>query len=163
MLKSISNFCLPRYDEIANVGLYLDQVVKYINFYLNPLGNTEITASMISNYVKHKIVPAPVKKLYYAEHIASLIFIIILKPVVALDDIKLMFSIQKLNYDLRVTYNYFCDELENLLKCAFGMEAKQFGVTSSDEKDMLYNAICTVVNKIFLDKYIAAFRELAEE
>ena len=67
MKKSISDFRLPRYDEIANVGLYLEQVVKYINIYLEPLGKVEITASMISNYVKQKLIDAPLKKQYFAE------------------------------------------------------------------------------------------------
>ena len=44
------DFRMPRYDELPNVGLYLEQTVKYINECLSPL-NIPVTSSMISNYV----------------------------------------------------------------------------------------------------------------
>ena len=54
-------FRLPRYNEIPNVGLYLDQVTKYIDDYLSPIAPS-LTSSMISNYVKKKIIENPIKK-----------------------------------------------------------------------------------------------------
>ena len=57
MAESIRDVRLPRYEEIPNVGLYLEQVTKYIEEYLAPIENLTITASMISNYVKQKIMP----------------------------------------------------------------------------------------------------------
>ena len=33
----IKEFSFPRYNDIPNVGLYLEQVVKYISEYLEPL------------------------------------------------------------------------------------------------------------------------------
>lgn len=165
MKKSISDFRLPRYDEIANVGLYLEQVVKYINIYLEPLGKVEITASMISNYVKQKLVEAPVKKQYYAEHIARFILIAIMKLVVTLDDIRLMFNIQRMGYEFKMSYDYFCDEFENMLFYAFGItdELKALGTTNSDAKELMNISISTAVNKIYLDKYIDAFREITDK
>ena len=69
MAASIRGLHLPRYAEIPNVGLYLEQVTKYINGYVAPLGCLELTTSMVSNYVKKGIIPKPIKKQYYAEHI----------------------------------------------------------------------------------------------
>ena len=40
---------LPNYDQIPDVGLYLEQVTKYLNAYLEPLGCAPLTGSMISN------------------------------------------------------------------------------------------------------------------
>lgn len=57
----IAAFRLPRYAQIPEVGLYLEQVVRYINARLAPLGEPELTGSMVSNYVKQKLVPAPLK------------------------------------------------------------------------------------------------------
>lgn len=54
----IAAFRLPRYAQIPEVGLYLEQVVRYINARLAPLGEPELTGSMVSNYVKQKLVPA---------------------------------------------------------------------------------------------------------
>lgn len=67
MREDISGFRLPRYEQIPDVGLYLEQTVRYVNSFLAPLGEVELTASMASNYVKHKLLPAPRKKLYSAE------------------------------------------------------------------------------------------------
>ena len=57
----IHNFHLPRYQEIPDVGLYLEQTAKYIDTYLQPLESISITSSMISNYVKKKIISSPVQ------------------------------------------------------------------------------------------------------
>ena len=36
LAESIRNFRLPRYSEIPNVGLYLEQAAKYVCEYLEP-------------------------------------------------------------------------------------------------------------------------------
>ena len=54
--KTIENFHFPAYNEIPDVGLFLEQTGKYINEFLRPLLKTELTGSMISNYVKKKII-----------------------------------------------------------------------------------------------------------
>ena len=71
MREDISGFRLPRYEQIPDVGLYLEQTVRYVNSFLAPLGEVELTASMASNYVKHKLLPAPRKKLYSATDLIS--------------------------------------------------------------------------------------------
>jgi len=70
--ETVGNLHLPRYHEIPDVGLYLDQVVKYIGQCLNMFGEVSITASMISNYVKKGLVDNPVKKQYDRQRIAYL-------------------------------------------------------------------------------------------
>ena len=50
--NTIQSFHLPPYHEIPDVGLYLDQVTRYINDSLQPLGQPTVTSSMLSNYVK---------------------------------------------------------------------------------------------------------------
>ena len=82
MAKEVQ-FSLPRYEEIPDIGLYLDQTAKYINSYLEPLGEMSITPSMISNYVKHGLVENPIKKQYGQEQIAYLFFIAIAKSVLS--------------------------------------------------------------------------------
>ena len=57
MTMDIAGFCLPRYAQIPGVGLYLEQVVRYINAQLAPLGEPELTSSMVSNYVKQGSFP----------------------------------------------------------------------------------------------------------
>ena len=60
--NTIQSFHLPPYHEIPDVGLYLDQVTRYINDSLQPLGQPPVPASMLSNYVKKGSVARPVRK-----------------------------------------------------------------------------------------------------
>ena len=85
--QSVAAFRLPRYTEIPNVGLYLEQAAKYIAEYLAPLGEAALTPSMISNYVKKGLIDSPVKKLYGRDQIAYLFFIAIAKSVLSLDGV----------------------------------------------------------------------------
>ena len=98
IVASIQEFKLPRYREIPDVGLYLEQVAIYISDSLAPLGNVAFTRSMISNYVKKGLVPSPIKKQYFAEHIAYLFFITIAKTIISLDNVSLMWTDDALNF-----------------------------------------------------------------
>lgn len=66
MRFSARDYRMPRYKEIPNVGLYLEQTVKYINECLAPI-EISITPSMLSNYVKKGYIDRPIKKQYYAD------------------------------------------------------------------------------------------------
>jgi len=83
-------YTLPSYREIPDVGLYLEQAVRYVNSCLVPIGLNELTASMVSNYVKQKVIENPVRKLYYARHIAQILFVAVAKTVVSIEDMRLL-------------------------------------------------------------------------
>ena len=91
MAHTLFKFHIPRYQEIPDIGLYLEQTTKYINGFLLPLGCLEITSSMISNYVKKGYIKSPVKKQYNAEQIASLFFITLVKKVLSMENIEKLF------------------------------------------------------------------------
>ena len=61
---SIRGFRLPRYYEIPNMGLYLEQTTKYINQCIQPLGFENVTSTMIRNYVKHGLITNPEKTIH---------------------------------------------------------------------------------------------------
>ena len=46
MADPTRDFHHPRYQEIPDVGLYLEQTAKYIDSYLSPLEDISITGSM---------------------------------------------------------------------------------------------------------------------
>lgn len=165
MIEAIEGFRLPRYAQIPDVGLYLEQVVRYVNTHLAPLGEPELTISMVSNYVKQGLISSPIKKSYTAEHLARLMFIAVVKPVVPLEGLRMMFSIQGDNYTLPTAYNYFCDEFENMLGAAFGLAPAREGLgeTQSDAKDLLRNTIVATVNKVYLDRYLEEYQKQREE
>ena len=165
MADSIRGFRLPRYNEIPNVGLYLEQTTKYINGFLEPLGCLELTPSMVSNYVKKGLLTNPVKKQYSAEQIAYLFFIAIAKNLVSIDDVGLLIEMQKNTYTLPVAYNYLCDELENVIYFIFGLKDQidVVGVTGSDEKDLLGSLIYSAANVIYMHAYFQQLRQDPEQ
>lgn len=158
--KCVADFKLPKYNEIPNVGLYLEQTAKYISECLSPLGENVITGSMISNYVKKKVISNPVKKQYSREQIAYLIFIAMAKTVVSIEDIKLMIEIQKETYKPEVAYNYLVEELTNALQYVFGLksEIEVLGNNNHEAKIMLRTVIITIAHKAYLDTFFASYR-----
>lgn len=159
--KSIKGFHLPRYNEITDVGLYLNQTTQYISDFLSPLEGITITSSMISNYVKQGLVKNAVKKQYGREQIAYIIYIAIAKTVLSMDDINLSIEMQKNSYTKQVAYDYFCMEFENIIAFVFGLKdsVDNIGVDDTEQKLMLRNTIITVSHKIYLDKYFSLIRE----
>lgn len=84
--KYLEDFKLPSWSDIPNIGLYMEQVIILLREYLDYLppelkDEQIITAATINNYVRTKIMPEPVKKKYYREHIAYLIMICTMKQI----------------------------------------------------------------------------------
>jgi len=159
--ESVKSFNLPRYDAIPDVGLYLEQVTRYICDYLEPL-EISITTSMVGNYVKKGLIANPVRKLYSREQVAYLIFIAVAKTVLSLEDIQLLIGLQRKTYSPKVAYDYFCREFKNVLDFVFDLKntLQEVGSEHSDERIMLRNTIITVAYKVYLDK---CFSVLAKE
>ena len=155
------DFRLPHYEQLPDMGLYLEQTAKYINQTLEKLECIEVTGSMIRNYVKMGLVNNPNKKLYYRDQIAHLISITILKSVLPLEDIKQFFAFQRKVYSDQVAYDYFCTELENVLLHRFGYknDLEDIGVTSTVIKEMLRSAIVAVSHIIYLNACFEGVRE----
>lgn len=156
--EKIRKFRLPRYQEIPDVGLYLEQTTKYIAGFLDPVLEGSLTASMISNYVKKGLIESPVKKQYSREQIAYLFFIAMAKNVLSLDALRGFILLQKQTYDLEKAYNYFVEEFENLLFFSFELKdtIDTVGEDTSDEKRLLYSCIAAVTQIIYLEKCLTA-------
>ena len=165
MAGSIRGFRLPRYAEIPTVGLYLEQTIKYINTFLSPLGCLELTSSMVSNYVKKGLIPAPVRKQYYPEQICYLFFVALAKNLTSIENIDLLISVQRSTYSLPMSYDYMCEELENMLFYFFGLKdaPEDVGETESDEKNLLRGLIISAANVIYLNNYFEFVREQNKE
>lgn len=155
---SVQDFSLPSYNEIPNVGLYLEQAAKYISEYLAPLGDFALTSSMISNYVKKGLIASPVKKQYNREQIAYLFFISLAKNVLSLDALANFIKVQQHSYALDVAYNFFCRQFESMLRFTFELTDTIEGIDdgSSDEKRLFYTCIAAAVQKVYLEKCLEA-------
>ena len=149
---AIRHFRLPAYEEITDVGLYLDQTTRYINEYMFPLSeDMTITSSMISNYVKRQLVPNPVHKQYSRDQIATLIGITMTKNLLSLDNIYILTHNYK-DYSARELYNCFRDELNKALSSTFGIEDQSTDTADTDDDILLIRTLTkAVANKIYLD------------
>ena len=84
------NCRLPRWEELPDIELYMDQVITLMSKYFGKFSTKDeplLTPSMINNYVKNNIIPAPVKKKYSRTHLFRLIIICVMKQVLPINDI----------------------------------------------------------------------------
>ena len=87
--EQIEAFTFPRWQELPEIDLYMDQVVGYLSqklavFYGADDDRRSITATMINNYVKQKIVLPPVKKRYSRAAVSSLMVLFCAKQVLSI-------------------------------------------------------------------------------
>lgn len=106
---------LPRWNDLPDFGLYMDQVISLMERYLGtPAGTGEkrLTASMVNNYVKIGAIPSPIKRRYGREHLACLIVVCALKPVLPLAVIREILSNKLGQEDICELYDQFCQQFE---------------------------------------------------
>ena len=75
-----------------------------------------LTSSMINNYVKNGIIPKPVNKKYYRDHIGVLMVVAVLKELLPLESIKEGIDLQLGIMGIERAYNEFMDILEESLR-----------------------------------------------
>lgn len=147
---------IPRWNELPEIDLYLDQVVNYIEKYIGQYNVSKedkiITKTMINNYVKQGIMPAPEKKKYSRSHIAYLIVICVLKQVYSISDIGKLISLTIQYFELSKAYNRFCANLEVSVMNVFSR--KEFPNTErmTEEQYLLKNVVQSVADKLYVEK-----------
>ena len=159
-LKKIDEFDLPTYKELPSVPLYMEQVITYVNNVLKPLSDKEknvLTSFMVNNYVKQKVIPAPVNKKYSKMHLIYLISLGILKNVLSITDIRNIIKMQITQYPIEIAYDFFAQELENALLVTFG--DRDFSQSNSASKrtqlsEVIHSAALSFTNRIYVKKNI---------
>ena len=151
--QALRHFRLPTYDEITNVGLYLDQTTRYINEYMFPLSeDMAITSSMISNYVKQHLIPSPIHKQYSRDQIACLIAITMAKTILSMDHIYALIHMRDITDSFRLNYEFFREELNRSLQYVFGIASDDTANAPDNQKDILIrNMTIAIAHKIYLD------------
>lgn len=174
--ETLLSFNIPRWEDLPDIELYMDQVITFIEKHLSTLtiGTDKkiITASMINNYVKLGLIPKPIKKRYNKTHLAYLFAISILKHVFTIQEVKDGILFQANLSNEKIAYNNFCEEQENALRIL----AKQ--IKSENEKqpnkidlDIIINhnnlaikmATLSFASKIIGEKSIDLQRQFMEE
>ena len=120
-----TSFHCPRWEELPDLGLYMDQVLIVAEGALRPLFPNDpvvLTPTMVNNYVKQQVLIPSEKKKYRREHLATLITITILKRVLSVAEIKFVLERLAQTADVAAGYDLFCTQLERRLCGASGMD-----------------------------------------
>ena len=160
MDTDILNFHIPRWEELPNIDLYMDQVVSFIEENLIGLVPSKddkeervVTKTMINNYVKHGILTSPVNKKYNKTHLARLIVICILKQVYSINDINSLITLALETSGIEISYNKFCMLVEKAIDSTFKKEEFVYpNEELTDERYLLKTVVQTFVNKLYVQK-----------
>lgn len=144
--QKLSKISLPKYQDLPNLDLYMDQVIDEINQYLIPITKTAITKSMINSYVKKGIVDRPTKKRYSRVQLAKLLVVSILKPILSLDAITQALRIAMKLDSMDNAYDQFVT--------LFNTELKQIDIPNLSAKQYQSMAIKSLLYKLLVEDLI---------
>ena len=142
LAQRLGSVHISRIREMPRIELYLDQLLTLVSQELEFMqvpGETLVTGSMVNNYVKQGVIPAPRKKRYTRRHVASLLFVCALKRVFSISQVsQLAALIWSSDLDLEALYDSSCAALEAALARRFspgGEQACQEGALVLLDKD----------------------------
>ncbi len=154
---------IPRWKELPNVDLYLDQVVTLVNETLSTFLSSQnseedlpiLTKNMINNYVKNKIVEPPIKKKYTRNHLAKFFVICVLKEVYKMNDIKILINLALESTPIEIAYDNFCKLFEKALDCVFEKTDFIDNYSTNDKKYLLKSVLLSCAYTIYTKKEIS--------
>ena len=115
------------WEQIPDLGLYMDQVITFITRAYEPLYGEStkgyLSAPMINNYVKNKLIPRPTGKKYSRLQIAMLFMIVALKRVCTMEDIREMLRFE-CEEDVQKLYGLFCIRQEESIRNVLEMRSE---------------------------------------
>lgn len=132
VLESLSSIDYIKPEQIPAIPLYMDQVTTFIDEQLKSSKRYEedkiLTKTMINNYAKNNLLPAPDKKKYSKEHILVLVFIYYFKNILSIKDIEKLMS--------PITSQYFTGDntldLSDIYNEVLGMERERINILKED-------------------------------
>ena len=110
-LNDLNNFSFKSFEQLPDLELYMDQVVTFLEkqlyiFQTSTL-DKQITPSMINNYVKGEVLPAPKSKKYSKEHLALIEEICTLKQVLSIAEVKQILDKSYVEDNKNEAFNHF--------------------------------------------------------
>ena len=138
-----SIFSYPKWEDIPNIDLYLDQVLLYVNQVCAPVSPDKdkcLTASMVNNYVKHGYLTKPDKKKYQRQQIARLIAITTLKSVFSIQEIAQTLNTLQSQASSDQLYDAFVDYMNQ------GMDPVNPIIQSSCQTVKLYHQTLALIH-----------------
>ena len=115
----LNNYKLPAWKELPDIGLYMDQVIALLGQYLDfiPMEDSKdkpVTPTTINNYVRLKVMPAPVKRKYYRVHIAFLIMIFTLKQGISINGLQQLLPSTADEEEIKNFYTSYVERLQEV-------------------------------------------------
>ena len=144
-IKIFSGFHMPRYEDLPEIELYMDQVISVTDKYLGVFsasGEPVLTPSMINNYVKNGVIPPPEKKKYKREHLAKLLVICILKPTMEISAISDIIERSEKLYGTQKMLDTFSEMYEARLSAL----AKEI-IASLEKNKKSEDVFCTIATE----------------
>ncbi|NLU24032.1 MAG: DUF1836 domain-containing protein [Clostridiales bacterium] len=160
----LQDYKLPDWDDIPDFGLYMDQVMLLLTNYLDFVPTSVeklVTTSTINNYVRLKVMPAPVKKKYYRVHIAYLLIILTLKQSLSISDIQQIIPPDSPRQDVQSIYSdyarrlqsvalFFTQEVRNAARDLLSPE--EGGAENATEMLLIQSALVAGFSRILAEK-----------
>ena len=116
--QDINAFEPVPWEQIPDLGLYMDQVITFIGRIYQPLYGADmkkyLSPAMINNYVKSRLIPRPAGKKYSREQIALLVMIVALKQVSAMEEIRAMLALRE-GQTVEALYAAFCQRFSDVI------------------------------------------------
>jgi len=148
------DFSIPKWNQLPDVDLYIDQVLSIVNqslpYYTNNNEHVVLTKTMINNYVKARIVPPPIKKKYSKSSIAYLFVISTLKPLFNVTEIAELIRLTLESHELSSSYDEYCSFLDTAIYQINNGEAIHRGNDSDGVINAMEDAAIAVVCQINL-------------
>ena len=158
------NYRAPEWREFPDLELYMDQVISVLNRLLSPVSETEpiLTSTMINNYVKQKMIPAPVNKKYDRRHLALLFMIFHFKRFMQLSDVKLLLDEMIRRDGVEGAYEAFRREFSAEMEEPAELPKKKDIRAALNESARAFAQICRA-RRVYLDLGLMSEEEKKEK
>ena len=143
-LNQLNSFSYKNYEDKPDIELYMEQLVTYLEkeqqiFQTSSL-DKQITNSMINNYVKGDVVPAPISKRYNREHIAALEEVCTLKNVLTISEVKQILDQRYKNHPAKgEIFNEFNETYNDKIQAAVNESFVKLNQLDINDLDGLIN------------------------
>lgn len=156
--NAAKDFHCPRWNELADIPLYMDQILFVLEKALGPFFADEgiITPTMINNYVKQKVIAPPEKKRYGRKHIGELAVVSVMKRIFSMNEIVILKETLLGQEDIEAGYNLFCKKLEQALVAVF-VNHEPMGFCALPECEpptILDAAMAGLAGKLYVQSYV---------
>lgn len=163
--KYMENYHLPSWDALPDMDLYIDQLVVLVGRYLDLVPHSEadpiVTASIVNNYVRLRVMPPPVKKRYSKRHLAYAVMVCALKQCLTLTEIQRILPPDMDDAQTQRLYNDFAARVSATAQVFIGqvLEVEQQELVPENEDGctalVLHSAVSSVLYKLLTEKLTA--------